>query len=461
MAWNRWYSLKSYLTTALWTVPFFALVAGRLVKFLAEMLGTWMVGQGFYDLETGFLAMDAAEANAFLDRTFTMNLSFLVFTFGSLLVAIQVAGGQYTPRIIATTLLRDNVIRWITGLFIFALIWANRTMVQVTADLVPQFQIFLSAVLSVVSLIAFLLLIDYSAKLLRPVSLVASVGRHGLAVIEDLYRRPTDGAESVVAPAEKQGWRLSRLLSNKPDFAAQTSRRRGPPERTIHYLGDSGIVLALNVKLLVETARTTACLIEFVPQIGDFVAHGDPLFHVYGNAAAVDERSLRTLVAFGSERTMEQDPMFAFRILVDIALKALSKAINDPTTAVLAIDQLHRLLRLVGLRSLHGEEILDAQGSARLIFRTPNWEDFVHIAFREIRQCGAGSLQIARRLRAMIENLTATLPPHRHGALLAELALLDRAVSREHPFAEDVALARIGDAQGLGGASSSRLTKQV
>jgi len=76
---------------------------------------------------------------------------------------------------------------------------------------------------------------------------------------------------------------------------------------------------------------------------------------------------------------MEQDPMFSFRIEVDIALKALSPAINDPTTAVLAIDQLHRLLRKVGERSLHSHEITDSAGNPRVVFRTPNWEDFVHI----------------------------------------------------------------------------------
>ena len=92
-----------------------------------------MVSQKFYDLKTGFLGMDHDEAVAVLDRIFTLNLSFMVFTFGSLLVAIQVAGGQYTPRIIATTLLRDNVIRWIVGFFVFSMLWANRTMVQMTA----------------------------------------------------------------------------------------------------------------------------------------------------------------------------------------------------------------------------------------------------------------------------------------------------------------------------------------
>src|SRR4029079_6075598 len=115
-------------------------------------------------------------------------------------------------------------------------------------------------------------------------------------------------------------------------------------------------------------------IVELVPQVGDFVAYEEPLFALYGGATQFDERKLRAHVAFVSERTMEQDPMFGFRILVDIALKALSPAINDPTTAVLAIDQLHVLLRVVGLRSLRADEFADDSGQLRLIFRTPNWE---------------------------------------------------------------------------------------
>ncbi len=134
MDWNRRYSLLSYVRSSLWIVPFFALIVEQVLKRLAEHLGVWMVAQGFYDLKTGFLALGHAEALATLDRLFTLSLSSLVFTFGSLLVAIQVAGGQYTPRIIATTLLRDNVIRWIVGLFVFTLLWANRTMNQLGCD---------------------------------------------------------------------------------------------------------------------------------------------------------------------------------------------------------------------------------------------------------------------------------------------------------------------------------------
>jgi uncharacterized membrane protein len=120
---------------------------------------------------------------------------------------------------------------------------------------------------------------------------------------------------------------------------------------------------------------------------------------------------------------------------------------------VLAIDQLHRMLRAVGKKHLRTDEWLDAGGRLRVIVRTPNWEDFVHLSFREIRRCGSDNLQVVRRLRSMIDNLLQTLPAHRLSAIAEELKLLDREIEEKFPYAEDLALARIGDPQGLGGRS--------
>jgi uncharacterized membrane protein len=460
MAWNRRYSSISYVKSSLWVVPILALLVEFVLKRLAEHFGVWMVSQGYYDLQTGFFAVNAMEAHAILDRIYTFSVSCLVFSFGSLLVAIQVASGQYTPRIIATTLLRDNVIRLIVGLFVFAMLWSYRTMVQLgKAPEVPQFQVFLATVFGIASLIAFIILIDYSAKLLRPISLVRRVCEQGIAVIESAYPNPTDNVPAQAVHASKPKWRLLSLGgANKENKVTSVTAvtKRGPPDHVIYHTGRSAIVLAVNLPGLVKEARRADCVIEFAAQVGDFLSTDDPLFYIYGNGGVVDDR-LREFVALGSERTMEQDPMFAFRIEVDIALKALSAAINDPTTAVLAIDQLQRLLRMVGKRTLRDREILDTAGQSRVVFRTPNWEDFVHISFREIRYYGAGSLQIARRLRAMVETLVTVLPEHRHQALHIELELLDRAIEREHVFAEDIALARIADTQGLGGASGAEV----
>jgi uncharacterized membrane protein len=174
-----------------------------------------------------------------------------------------------------------------------------------------------------------------------------------------------------------------------------------------------------------------------------------------GGGSAFDERKLRGWLAFGHERTIEQDSTFALRVIVDIAIRALSKAINDPTTAVLAIDQLHPLLRDVGRRHLHDEQISDGARRLRVIFPTPNWDDFVQLACREIRLYGAENFQIARRMRAMIDNLMKALQESRLPALRLELELLDRTIERLYPLPDDLAVARIADTQGLGGSSSA------
>lgn len=458
MAWNRRYSLMCYIKSSLWIVPVLALMTALVVIRVVEYLGAWMVHQGFYDLQTGFFGVNVAEAHSILDRTFSMNLSCLVFTFGSLLVAIQVAGGQYTPRIIATTLLRDNVIRLIVGLFLFDLIWVNRTMVQMGAlKEVPQFEVFLATIFSLCSLIAFIVLIDYCAKLLRPVTLAGRVGEQGVMAIDSVYPYPTTDLPAHTTPIKRYGKAAFPWPSRGALFNSRPAEKRGTPTHTIYHMGKSSVVLAANLQGLVAEAQRADCVIDLVVQVGDFLSVDEPLFYLYGAVDAIDEERVRGMVALGTERTMEQDPMFAFRIEVDIAIKALSPAINDPTTAVLAIDQLNRMLRMVGRRSLQDHEILDNMRQPRVVFRTPNWEDFVHISFREIRFYGAGSLQVERRLLAMLENLIKSLPEHRHPALLLELSLLNDSITNSHRVPEDAALARVPDTQGLGGASGVKV----
>jgi len=204
---------------------------------------------------------------------------------------------------------------------------------------------------------------------------------------------------------------------------------------------------------LVELARRADCLIELVPQVGDFVTRGDPLFRLYGGGGAVTERQVQQSVAIGPERTMEQDPEFAFRIVVDIASKALSPAINDPTTAVLALDQIHRLLRTVAHRQLDTGRVNDGAGQLRLAYRTPDWDDFVSLSVTEIRHFGRESIQIVRRMRAMLEHMIDVVPPQRVALLRTELDLLSRGVDQDFRDPEDRTRAASADSLGVGGAA--------
>jgi uncharacterized membrane protein len=423
MNWNQLYRLRIYLKSSLWVVPFIAIPLALVVTRLLHRLDAWLGWR--------LLGFTLSGAQVLLEAFVTASLSFVVFTFGSLLVAIQVASAQMTPRIIATTLLRNDVVKYTVGLLIFTLMFALSAQNRMDKE-AHQLVMAVATLLGILSFAAFFYLIDYASRLLRPISILAHVGNDGIAVVESEY----------------------------PDRSSRSARHDeypnlGAPDRIIQHQGTSGIVLAVNLDALMAEAERSDGIIEFVPQVGDFVAVDEPLFNLYGGARSIDEDTLRASVAFGSERTMDQDPTFAFRIVVDIAIRALSPAINDPTTAVLAIDQLHRMLRTVGKSHLRTDEILNKSGELRVVFRTPNWEDFVHLAFSEIRSCGSSNLQIVRRLRAMIENLVQTLPADRHAALLQEISLLDREIERIFIYPEELALAHIADAQGLGGHSGT------
>ena len=420
MAWNRWYAIRSYVGSSLWVVPFIALVLEQIV--LRGVLAL----SGKLDW-TPLWPLSQEATSAALQTIITLSLSFLVFTFGSILVAIQVASGQLTPRIIATALLRNNVIRLTAGLFVFTLLFAIGAVARLNAS-GPRLTLWLAGFLGLASVAAFLYLIDYAARLLRPGSILWRIAEGGRKVVQEVYPRPAhDAGGGLRAPA------------------------LGKPALTIPHDGEAAVVIAVNIPALAGGAPRMDCLIELVPRVGDFVGGGDPLFRLFGGAAAAKPKKLIGCVALASERTIEQDATFALRVIVDVAIKALSPAINDPTTGVLAIDQLHRLLRMIGQRHLHDEIVADADGKGRLVLRTPGWDDFVQLACCEIRLYGGGNFQIARRLRAMIEDLIANLPERRHPPLRQELRLLDQAIDRFYLSPEDQALARTPDMQGLGG----------
>ena len=423
MQWNRWYSIKSYVRSSLWIAPFVALLLYVITIRVLDLIESRMVSEFLWP-------WGSAGAQTILATIVTLSLSFMVFTFGSLLVAIQVASGQLTPRIIATALLRDNVIRTTVGLFIFTLLFSVGVLGRLESR-APYLEVGIAGILGFCTIAAFLYLIDHSARLLRPVSIIRRIGDQGHDVIEDVYPDPFDGK----------------------DVHEAALRTLKTPDRSIIHRGRSGIILAVNLKALMKEAKESGVVIELIHRVGNYVGSGEPLFHLYGNAAKVDENRLIQNVAFGPERTIEQDSTFAFRIIVDIGTKALSKAINDPTTAVLSIDELQDLLRKVGTRRLHGDEVVDASGQLRLILQTPDWDDFVQLAIREIRHCGAGNFQVARRLRFMIESLVRILPKERHPALVAELTLLDAAIRNLYPLPGDLALASVPDPQGMGAAS--------
>jgi len=218
----------------------------------------------------------------------------------------------------------------------------------------------------------------------------------------------------------------------------------------VRHSGPPGVLVAFDAGGLAAVARRADAVIALVPRAGDFVATEAPLFHLLSGGDGLRDDDLRDRVALAAEWEIHQDPAFAFRIIVDIASKALSPAINDPTTAVIAIDHLQHLLTEVAHRELADDGVGDATGQRRLVVRTPDWDDYLSLAATEIRLYGGSSIQVVRRLRAMLESLVETLPPGRAATLGEELDVLHRMVARLYLEPADLARADAADTQGMG-----------
>lgn len=424
MRWLTEHQVRAYLRASAWPVPTAAIPVALAVSPLVRLL----------DQRTGWrlLGYAPAEAIALLGAIIPAALTMVVLILSMLLLAVQLAASQFSPRLIGGLLARRPV-RVCLFVMVFTYVYCAGVLGRVGVR-VPQLPVLVAIVLTMVSVGAGLFLIDYLAKELRPVRMLARTADAGRAVLEHVY---PEFISVTSAGAETSRWEKSPIAASPAD--------------TVTRSGRSGVLLAVDLKGLATLARRSGCVIEVVPQVGDFVARNDPLFRVHPRLGGIPLPNLASYVAFGNERTYEQDPAFAFRILVDVASKALSPAINDPTTAVLAIDQIHHLLRQVGRRRLDTGEVRDPDGTLCVLFRTPDWDDFVLLAVTEIRQYGCGSIQVARRLRAMLENLIRDVPPIRAGILREQLRLLQVGVERSFPEPEDRESAGHADYQGMGG----------
>jgi len=424
MTWLRKQRVRTFVENSMWLLPVTGLFLGLLVVRWLHWLEMRWHWESAYQPEG---------ARAVLGTLASSMFTFVIFVSSALLIAFQLASAQLSPRLIAIVF-RDPVTKWSLTLFVFTFAVTMAALVRVD-DAVPPITTRFTIFCCIASLGAFLHLIDHVARVLRPSGALRSVARIGRRVIEEVY---------------------PRILSEQPAEPALASAllERSSAAEMVVRSGSAGAVLAFDRNGLAALARATDCRIEMAPRVGNFVVPGDPLFRVSPARNGVTVETLLQSIAIGQERSVEQDPMLIFRILVDIAAKALSPAINDPTTAALAIDQLHHLLRVIGVRDLDEGQVVDADGRVLLTYRTPDWEDFVRLAVSEIRMFGGASLQVARRLRAMMENLIEVLPESRRLVLQREMRLLEKTVERGFPEPEDRALAYVSDLQGVGGAKN-------
>ena len=392
-------------------------------------------------IEQNYLAayshgMSVASAQATLSAVASGMMALTGIVFALAFVMVQFSAIAYSPRLVAW-FGRDPVLFHALGLFTATFFYAIGTLAWIDRGgdgRVPLFSVVLVTVLLILSMMVFAKLVQRLNDI-QITNVLHFVGQQGREVIRAMFPRL-----DTPAGATPESWRT----------AIEDVQRR-PVTQTLRYSGEPQTVTRFQITALVQQAQAADAVIVMECAVGDTLVEDSLLLRVHGGQQLLAENPLRQAIQLAKERTFEQDPKYPLRLLVDIAIKALSPAINDPTTAVQAIDQIEDLLHRLGRRALDAGCVMDDRGDLRLIFPTPTWEDYLTLAFDEIRQYGASSVQVIRRLRSALLGLADSVTEAERKDLVQRyLNRLNLAVEHSVFDAEDRVMALEEDRQGLG-----------
>ena len=413
---------KSGIFRSDWGIP--ALYAGT--ALLAGMTFPRFESQVFPGL---FAQVSVSAAMSFYSAVASGMITLTGIVFSFTFVMVQFSATAYSPRLVQW-IARDSVISHALGVFTATFLYAIAALTQVDRNGSGKVA-FVSGWIVVGLLIA------------STGMFIALINRISMLQISQMLVFTGDKGREVIAASYPP-------LKPVTDAAVSNAVRALPKTQTLLHQGQPCSVQAFDATWLVNLAQSSGGVIEMVAAVGDTVVEMMPLLHVRGAREPIAERRVRLGLKLGVERTFEQDPKYAIRLLVDIAIKALSPAINDPTTAVQALAQIEDLLLRLGQRSLEYGEFYDVDGKVRLLVPFPGWEDFVRLAFDEICFYGASSVQVMRRMNALVSDLMRSLPEERRPALRRWDARLKSSIERSFVDVEERMDASKADRQGLG-----------
>jgi uncharacterized membrane protein len=330
-------------------------------------------------------------ARALLSAIISSMISFTALVFSITIVVLQLTSSQFSPRVLRT-FLRDRFNQVTLGVFVATFVYAMAVLraVRGTADtspFVPQLAVTTAFLFVLVSVLVFLLYLHHTAQAIRVATIIDGIARETRAILDK--HTPAEEDEQAEVPPMEDARTARVVVARRP-----------------------GVVQSVNMEALARVADRAGVTIEGLRALGEFVPAGGWLFRVSGGE--VDDDRLRDAIVVGNERSLDQDVGFGLRQLVDIATRALSPGVNDPTTAVQVLDQLHDLLRRLATRPLPSREGVRRDG--RLVVVTPatGFADFLDLAVDEIHHWGGDDPRIRARLRGLLGDVyTAARPDHR------------------------------------------------
>ncbi|MEV0318590.1 DUF2254 domain-containing protein [Streptomyces sp. NPDC050658] len=421
--------LREHLRDTMWFAPTAGLLGAMVLWLVTAELDSRIVAAaqdaGDYDTVESLMSV-AEDAKAVISTIGSAMMTFVGVVFSISLVAVQMASGQFSPRVVRLYV-RSRITKITLTVFLATFLFSLMTLTSFDSEsnprllsTVPLIESVLALAMVFLSLLLFVAYVNGTLRMMRVGFVIDRIARESFRVA---VKHPTEGAV------------------DDEHFGPETAR--------ITHRGRAGVLRDVNIARVVRAARRQGAVLRLVPRIGDFMVPGTPVFTVHGGSPP-PRRALRWTVSVGVERTFHQDLGFGLRQLADIALRALSPAVNDPTTAVQALDRIVQFLASVAAYPLGALHHRDRRGAVRLVQPVPDWTALVDLGFAEIRGCAVGNPQVTRRMLAGLDDLLRLAPEDRREPLLRHRELLAQAVERTVPKSADRTFALRPDRQGIG-----------
>jgi uncharacterized membrane protein len=409
------------LRASLWFVPSL-LVAAAVVA--AALLNRIDIDEGSALARLVFPG-GAESARAILQVIAGSVITVTGVVFSLTVVTLQLASTQFSPRLLRT-FLRDLSNQVVLGTFLATFTYALLVLRAVDSgpgadDQVPSVAITGAYVLTAASVIALVYFIDHIARSIRIDSLMREVNEDTLEVLDRIHP-PASGDDEEVDPEE---------LAAPADAVGVPARR-------------SGFIQGVDDEVLLQACEAEGVVLRLEHPVGDRVIAESPLASVWRPGGAYEtspelQRAVAAAVQIGYERTMQQDVAFGVRQLVDVAVKALSPGINDPTTAEHAIGHLASLLTSLSRRDLRPLVRRDDAGRIRSIVPVTDLPRFLDLACGQIRRYGASEPTVMRDLLRMLGDVArCDLPPAHAEAVMREADMVMAAAERSTPEPRDL-----------------------
>jgi uncharacterized membrane protein len=418
-------SRRDALRTNLWLVPTVEIVLAAGL-FAATHTLDRAAYRGDFGLPSWVISGTADASRQILTAIAAAVITVIGVVFSIMIVTLTLASTQFGPRMLRN-FIRDRGTQVTLGTFVASFVYAVLVLVSIGpgphGDFVPHISITVTLGLVVVDVAVLIYFIHHIATSIQLPQVIASIAR--------------DLSNAIAAEAARNR-SLARVPAERGPSVPELIRRLDESGGTV-YTPASGYLQFIRHETLIRIAAEADAVIHLSHRPGHFVVEGQPLARVWPSEAAQRiEKELRRAHVAGPFRTLSQDIAFAVDQLVEIAIRALSPAVNDTFTALTCIDWLGDSLCKVAGHWQPSTVDRDLHGYVRVITPQVSYERLVERAYEKIRQASRGMPAVMiRQLDALAKIMQQTTTLEQHRVLLEQAAMIERASSESVPEEAD------------------------